>query len=168
MSVALPLHSCTVIVFALAPAVRFTRSMLARVSVPSPVSVVEASVKSTSADSVTVSVPMPPSKLSFPAEPMKESSPFRPMSVSAPARPESTLSLVFPRTVSANAVPVTFSIPVTEESFSVKPDTSVCAVATARSRFTPPFWSPVKSSVSVSALAPSTIVTLAESIPRKT
>ena len=142
--------------------------MLARVSVPSPVSVVEASVKATSADSVTVSVPVPPSKLSFPAEPIKESSPARPTSVSAPASPVNVLSLLFPSNVSASVDPITFSIPVPEESFSVKPDTSVCAVATARSRITPPFKSPEKSSVSLSEFAPSTIVTFAASVPEKT
>ena len=142
MRVALPAQPCTVNVFALAPDVRFTLSMLASVLLPSPVSVAAASMKSMSADSIAVSVPVPPSKLSFPAEPMKVSSPARPASVSAPARPESTLSLAFPRTVSANAVPMTFSIPVTEESVSVKPGTSVCAVATASSRITPPFRSP--------------------------
>ena len=167
MSVATPVQPCTVNVFALAPAVRFALSMLASVSVPSPVSVVEASVKSMSADSITVSVPMPPSKLSSPAEPMKVSSPVRPTSVSAPARPESRLSLVFPRSVSANAVPVTSSIPVTEESLSVKPGTTVCEPVTARSRLTAPLARFVKSSVSVSLFAASLIVTVAASVPRK-
>ena len=63
---------------------------------------------------------------------------------------------------------MTFSSPVALESVSVNPATSVCAVVTARSRFTPPLESPEKSSVSASASATSTIVTLADSVPVKT
>ena len=73
-----------------------------------------------------------------------------------------------PTRESAKAVPVTFSRPVSVESVSVSPDTSVCAVVTARSRLTPPLRSPVKSSVSLSASASSMIVTLADSVPLKT
>ena len=155
----LPVQLCTVNVFTPLPAVRFTLSIPASVSVPIPASVVGVSVKSTSADATTVSVPAPPTHVSFPA---------RPENVSSPARPESELSLVFPTSVSANAVPVTFSIPLALESDSDKPATSVCAVVTARSIVTPPFNSPVKSSVSASVSAPSTIVTLAASVPVKT
>ena len=90
------------------------------------------------------------------------------MSVSSPATPESALALALPKIVSVSAVPVTFSSPVALESVSVNPATSVCAVVTARSRVTPPFKSAVKSSVSVSASATSTIVTLADSVPVKT
>ena len=57
------------------PAVRFAPSIPARVSLPTPVSVVEVSVKSTSADSTTVSIPSPPAKESLPAPPLKVSSP---------------------------------------------------------------------------------------------
>ena len=94
--------------------------------------------------------------------------PDRPANVSLLARPVNVLSLPFPSSVSASAVPITFSIPVAEESVSVKPEASVWAAVAARSRLTPPLRSPVKSSVSVSASAPSTIVTLADSVPTKT
>ena len=94
--------------------------------------------------------------------------PDRPANVSLLARPVNVLSLLFPSSVSASAVPITFSIPVAEESVSDKPGTSVWAAVAARSRLTPPLRSPVKSSVSVSASAPSTIVTLADSVPTKT
>ena len=157
--IALPVQFCTVNVFAPLPAVRCASSIPASVSEPSPVSVVGESVKSTSADATTVSVPVPPTNASLPA---------RPENVSSPARPESELSLEFPASVSASAVPVTFSIPLALESVSAKPATSVCAVVTARSIVTPPFNSPVKSSVSASVSAPSTIVTLADSVPVKT
>ena len=70
--------------------------------------------------------------------------------------------------MSASAVPMTFSIPVAVESVSAKPAESVWAVVTARSRLTPPFASVVKSSVSVSASADSTIVTFAAAVPVKT
>ena len=75
---------------------------------------------------------------------------------------------MLPTRESAKAVPVTFSMPVSVESVSVRPATAVCAVSTARSRLTPPLRSPVKSSVSLSASAASTIVTLADSFPLKT
>ena len=155
----LPVQLCTVNVFAPLPAVRMAPSIAASVSVPRPESVVGVSVKSTSAEATTVSVPAPPSRLSLPTPPE---------SVSSPASPESELSRVFPTSVSANAVPVMFSIPVALESVSVKPATTVCAVVTARSIVTPPFRRPEKSSVSASLSATSTIVTLADSIPLKT
>ena len=78
------------------------------------------------------------------------------------------MSLAFPMITSSSAVPMTFSIPVSLESVSVKPATSVCAVVDARSTLTPPLARAVKSSVSVSALAPSTIVTFAAAAPAKT
>jgi len=78
------------------------------------------------------------------------------------------LSLAFPTMVSANDVPMTFSIPVALESVTVNPATSVWAVVTNRSRFTPPFRSPEKSSVSASTFPASTIVTLDDSMPEKT
>ena len=159
MRVAFPVQPSTVKVFAPIPAVRLTVSTLASESLPTPASVAPASVKSTSADSVTTSLPVPPSKVSLPS---------RPDSVSSPARPESTLCLVLPRSVSASAVPITFSSPVAVESVSVKPAETVWAVVTARSRLTPPFASVVKSSKSVSASADSTIVTFADAVPVKT
>ena len=69
--------------------------------------------------------------------------------------------------VSASAVPMTFSIPLSLDSASVNPDTTVWADVTARSRLTAPLASAVKSSVSVSASAASTIVTLADAVPEK-
>ena len=75
---------------------------------------------------------------------------------------------MLPRSVSASAVPMTSSIPVAEESVSVEPVTSVCAVVDAKSIVTPPLARFVKSSVSVSASAPSVIVTLAAAVPVKT
>ena len=78
------------------------------------------------------------------------------------------MSRAFPTSVSANAVPATFSRPVSLDSVSDKPDTTACAVVTARSTVTPPLARLVKSSVSVSAFATSTIVTLADSVPTKT
>ena len=146
-------------VFAPIPAVRISSSTRASVSLPAPVSVAAASVKLTSADSATVSLPAPPSKASLPS---------RPDSVSSPASPESTLSLVLPRSVSANAVPMTFSRSVSLDRVSVNPAATVCAVVTVRSRLTPSFASVVKSSVSVSAFATSTIVTFADAVPVKT
>ena len=133
--------------------------MPASVSLPTPVSIVEASVKSTSADSTTVSVPSPPSRLSSPA---------RPVSKSSPASPRRELSRALPRRTSAKAVPVTLSMPVELESVRVSPDTSVCAVVAARSTLMPPLARFEKSSVSVSTSAPSTTVTLADSVPVKT
>ena len=159
MRVALPAQPSTVKVFAPTPAVRLTISTLTSESLPNPASVAAASVKSTLADSVTTSLPMPPSKVSLPS---------RPDSVSSPSRPESALSLALPRSVSASAVPVTFSSPVAVESVSVNPAETACAVVTARSRLTPPFASVVKSSKSVSASADSTIVTFADTVPVKT
>ena len=166
--IALPVQALSVNVFALLPAVRFAPSMPASVSLPTPVSVVGVSVKSTSADSTTVSIPSPPAKASFPAPPVKVSSPPRPASVSSPARPASVLSRELPRTASANAVPTTFSIPVALDSATVNPATSVWAVVTARSRFTPPLRRLEKSSASVSASSASTMVTLADAVPEKT
>ena len=87
--------------------------------------------------------------------------------MSSPAIPESVLSLAFPNTVSANAVPTTFSIPVSLDSATVNPATSVWAVVTARSRLTPPLRRPEKSSVSESASSASTMVTLADAVPEK-
>ena len=78
------------------------------------------------------------------------------------------MSRAFPMSVSANAVPTTFSIPVSLESVSVRPDTIACAAVDARSTLTPPLARAVKSSVSVSALAPSTIVTFTAAVPAKT
>ena len=78
------------------------------------------------------------------------------------------LARVLPTRESAKAVPVTFSIPVSVESVSVSPDTSVCAVVRARSTLMPPLARFVKSSVSLSASASSMIVTLADSVPVKT
>ena len=154
----LPVQLSTVNLFAVAPAERFTVSMPSSESLPIPVSVVAASVKSTFTDSITVSVPAPPRKVSFPNSAVN---------VSLPARPESTLSFVFPRSVSASAVPITFSIPVDEESVSVRPDTIDCAAVDERSTLTPPLASAVKSSVSVSLFADSTIVTFAARVPVK-
>ena len=165
---ALPVQLCTVNVFAPLAAVRIAPSTPVSVSVPSPVSVVGVSVKSTSADATTVSVPSPPSRLSFPTPPTSVSSPARPASASSPVRPRSVLSLAFPRMVSASAVPMTFSIPLSLDSVSANPDTTVWAVVTARSRLTALPASAVKSSVSVSASAASTIVTLPDSLPVKT
>ena len=130
-----------------------------RASIPTPVSVEAPSVKSTSADSVTVSPPVPP---------VTVSSPSRPPSVSSPASPATTLSRALPRSVSASAVPVTFSSPVALESVRVSPDTTDCAVVAARSRLTAPLARPVKSSESLSASAASTIVTLADTVPVNT
>ena len=165
--IALPVQALSVNVFAPLPAVRLTVSMPASESVPRPTSPAAVSVKSTSADSTMVSVPSPPSKLSSPAPPVNVSSPVRPASVSSPARPARVLSLAFPRMVSACAVAMTFSIPVALESVTVNPATSVWAVVTARSRFTPPLRRPETSSVSISASVISTIVTLADSVPEK-
>ena len=153
---ALPVQPSTVIVFAPAFPVRLTLSMPASRSVPRPASPVAVSVKSTFPDSVTVSEPLPPSRLSFPP---------RPESVSSPATPESVLPRAFPWSVSANAVPVTFSIPVVLESVSVSPEPTAWAAVTARSMLTPPLNRFEKSSVSLSVFAASTIVTLADSIP---
>ena len=159
LRIALPVQLCTVNLVALLSAMRFATSTPVSESVPSPVSVVGVSVKSTSADATTVSVPAPPPNVSFPTPPE---------SVSSPASPKSELSLVFPTRVSVKAVPMTFSIPVALESVSVKPATSVWAVVTARSIETPPLERSEKSSESVSAFADSTIVTLADSVPVKT
>ena len=125
-------------------------------SVPRPASPVAVSVKSTFPDSITVSEPLPPSRLSFPP---------RPVRVSSPASPTSRLPRAFPWSVSANAVPVTFSRPVDVESVSVSPDTTVWAAVTAKSMLTPPVNRFAKSSVSLSVFAPSTTVTLADSVP---
>ena len=159
MSVAAPVQLSIVNLFALAPAERFTVSMLSSESLPIPASPAAVSVKSTSADSTTVSVPAPPRKVSLPD---------RPANVSFPASPESELSLVFPRSVSASAVPTTFSIPVDEESVSVKPAATVWAAVDARSRFTAPVARSLKSRVSESASAASTSVTFAAVVPRNT
>ncbi len=90
------------------------------------------------------------------------------MSVSSPESPVIVLPRAFPSSVSAHAVPTTFSIPVALESVTTSPDTIVWAVVTARSTITPPLASPVKSRLSESALAPSVIVTEADSVPRNT
>ena len=166
--IALPAQALSVNVFAPLPAVRLTVSMTASESVPRPTSPAAVRVKSTSADSTMVSVPSPPSKLSSPIPPVNVSSPAWPASVSSPARPARVLSLAFPRMVSANAVPLTFSIPVSLESVTVNPATSVWAVVTARSRFTPPLRRPATSSVSASTFPASTMVTIADSLPVKT
>ena len=125
-------------------------SIPASVSLPTPVSEEGVRVKSTSPDSATVSVPLEPSRRS------------------SPARPEKVLSLVLPTSVSANAVPMTFSSPVAVESVSVKPDAIDCGVVDPRSSARPPVERPEKSSVSASASADSTTVTLASSVPAKT
>ena len=164
---ALPVQFCTVNVFAPLAAVRMTPSIPASVSLPRPVRVEGVSVKSASADTTTVSVPSPPSRLSLPAPPVNVSSPTRPASASSPVRPSNVLSLAFPRIVSASTVPMTFSIPLSLDSVSANPDTTAWAVVTARSRLTAPLASAVKSSVSVSASATSTIVTLPDSVPEK-
>ena len=155
---ALPFQPSTVIVFAPAFPVRFTLSMSASVSLPRPVRPAAVSVKSTFPDSITVSEPLPPSRLSFPP---------RPESVSSPATPESVLPRAFPWSESANAVPVTFSRPVDVESVSISPEPSAWAAVTARSMLTPPLNRFEKSSVSLSVFVASTIVTLADSIPLK-
>ena len=159
MSIAVPVQLFTVNVFALAPAETFTVSMPSSESLPIPVSPSAVSVKLTSADSVTVSDPAPPRKVSLPD---------RPVNVSLPARPESRLSLVFPTSVSASAVPMTFSIPVTEESVSVNPTATAWAAVDDRSKVTAPLARSLKSSVSVSASAASTSVTFAAAVPRNT
>ena len=133
--------------------------MPASESVPRPASPAAVSVKSTFPASITVSEPLPPSRLSFPP---------RPVRVSSPASPASVLPRAFPRSVSASAVPVTFSIPVVLESVSVRPETSAWAAVTARSMLTPPFNRFEKSSVSVSAAAASTTITPADEVPVKT
>ena len=163
----LPVQAFTVNLLTPFPAVRLAPSIPVSVSVPSPVRVVGVSMKSTSPDATTVSVPSPPSRLSFPTPPTSVSSPARPASASSPVRPRSVLSLAFPRMVSASAVPMTFSIPLSLDSVSANPDTTAWAVVTARSRLTAPLASAVKSSVSVSASATSTIVTLPDSVPEK-
>ena len=150
MSVALPVQAFTVNVFAPAPAVRIAASIPASVSLPTPVREEGVRVKSTSADSTTVSVPAPPSRRS------------------SPARPENTLSRELPASVSANAVPTTFSIPVAVESVSVKPVAIDCSAVAARSTARPPLESSEKSSVSASASADSMTVTLADKAPVKT
>ena len=94
MSDALPVQPSTVNVLALAPAERLTASMLASESVPSPVSPAAVSVKSTSADSTTVSVPAPP------------------RNVSLPDRPANVLSEASPTIESSNRVPTTLRNPV--------------------------------------------------------
>ena len=88
--------------------------------------------------------------------------------MSFPAIPENALALALPRIVSASAVPMTSSIPVPLDSVSVSPATSDCAIVAARSSETPPLERPEKSSESASASAPSTIVTVASSVPVKT
>ena len=158
MRIASPAQSLTVNVFAPAPVERLTVSMLASESVPSPTRLAAASVKLTSADSATVSVPSPPMNVSLPA---------RPVSVSSPPSPERVLARVLPSSTSAKADPVTFSILVSLDSVTVNAVTTVCVVVTARSTVTPPLARLVKSSVSVSASAVSTIVTLAERVPAK-
>ena len=150
MSVAFPAQAFTVNVFWLAPAVSLAASIPVSVSLPTPVSEEGVSVKSTSADSTTVSVPLAPSRRS------------------SPARPESTLSRELPMSASANAVPSAFSIPVAVESVSVKPVAIDCGVVDPRSSARPPLERAEKSSVSASASAPSTTVTLADSVPAKT
>ena len=62
---------------------------------------------------------------------------------------------------------MTFSIAWSLDSVTVNPDAAVCVVVTARSTVTPPLAKLVKSSVSASASAISTIVTVAESVPAK-
>ena len=158
MRIASPAQSATVNVFAPAPAERLTASMLASESVPSPTRLVAASVKLTSADSATVSVPSPPAHVSLPA---------RPASVSSPPSPESVLARVLPRSTSAKAEPMTFSTPVSFDSVTVNPVTTVCVEFTERSTFTPPLARLVKSSVSASPFPASTIVTRAERVPAK-
>ena len=133
--------------------------MSASRSLPRPASPAAVSVKSTFPDSVTVSEPLPPSRLSFPP---------RPVRVSSPASPASRLPRAFPWRVSVSAVPVTFSIPVVLESVRVNPDTTVWAAVTAKSMLTPPVNRFAKSSVSLSELATSTTVTLADSVALKT
>ena len=150
MSVALPAQAFTVNVFVPAPAVSRAASIPVSVSLPTPVSVEGVSVKSTSPDSTTVSVPAPPSRRS------------------SPARPDSTLSLELPTSVSANTVPMVFSSPVAVESINDKPVAIDCGVLNPRSSERPPFKSPEKSSVSASASADSTTVTLATRAPAKT
>ena len=150
MSVALPAQAFTVKVFAPAPAMSRAASIPASVSLPTPESVVGVSVKSTSPDSTTVSVPAPPSRRS------------------SPARPEKVLSRVLPTSVSANTVPMAFSSPVAVESVTVKPVAIDCGVVTPRSSARPPLEIPEKSSVSASASADSTTVTLATRAPAKT
>ena len=157
--IAFPVQPSTVNVLALAPAVRLTVSIPASVSLPRPASVVPVSVKSTFADSVTMSSPPPPSKASLPA---------RPVNVSSPPRPNRVLPRAFPWSVSANPVPVTFSIPSAVESVNDNPDTTTCVVVSERSTLTPPLARVVKSSVSLSALPISEIVTTADSVPLKT
>ena len=152
----IPAQPLAVKVLALCPPVRLTDSMPASVSLPTPVSAAAESVKSTSADSVAVSLPAPPSSVSLPKPPV---------SVSSPASPVNTLSRAFPTSVSDSAVPTTFSIPIALERVSVKPDTTACAFVTARKTFTPPLASAEKSSVSLSASAASTIVTPPDGLP---
>ena len=151
-----PAQPATVNVFAPAPAVRLAVSTLPSESVPSPTRLAAKIVKSTSADSATVSVPSPPANVSLPA---------RPVSVSSPPSPESVLARVLPRSTSPKAEPMTFSIAWSLDSVTVNPDAAVCVVVTARSTVTPPLAKLVKSSVSASASAISTIVTVAESAP---
>ena len=147
---AIPAHPLSVKVLALCPPVRLTDSMRASVSLPTPASAAAESVKSTSADSRTVSLPAPPSKVSLPA---------RPVNTSLPASPVNTLSRAFPTSVSASAVPTTFSMPVAVERVSVSPSIGVCAVVAARSKLTAAFAIAEKSSVSLSASAASSILT---------
>ena len=97
--------------------------------------------------------------------------PARPSIVSWPDSPRKRLSRLFPDIVSAALLPKTFSIPWASNSVTNSPPVTSCAVVCVRSTVSPA--PPVsvtaeKSSVSLSALATSTILTLVDVPPTNT
>ena len=152
----IPLKSVTSTVLAPAESpsvsvrVRSTTSIPVIASRPIPVRLVSVTTKSTSPDSRRVSVPAPP------------------LTALLPAEPTNTLSRALPISVSSFAVPMTFSIPSLLPSRTSKPADTVWSDAAERSTATPTLSETArreKSSVSVSASAASSIVTLPETDP---
>ena len=97
--------------------------------------------------------------------------PARPSIVSWPESPRKTLSRLFPDIVSAALLPTTFSMPSLLKSVTSNPPVTSCAVVCSRSTVSPAPPESVtaeKSSVSLSALATSTILTLVDVSPTNT
>jgi hypothetical protein len=143
------------------PPVREAASIEFKVSVPRPVRLVLVSVKLTSADSTTRSVPAPPFSWSLPEPPVNVSLPAPPSSVTAPRVNADALRVLLLTPPVREAVSIEFKVsvprPVRLVLVSVK---LTSADSTTRSVPAPPFsWSLPEPSVNVSLPAPPSSVT---------